>query len=184
MAELANTAEIHALAPWDAQLLQMKVSPEGTLIGLSYFDTGLRESYGITVAILERGRKKILAPGRLEKIYPGDRLFVIGNEEQIGRSRELIERTTDSEPSDPLSLDFGLEFFVLNDAAPVVGKSVRDSGLRERVQGLSSPGFTRMTLDPDQIKQCHTVASPLLFDLKRVTFFGFTLSLVFVCRKS
>jgi CPA2 family monovalent cation:H+ antiporter-2 len=134
--ELARTMAVPPLAPWDAQLVELTVASDSPHVGQTYQDAHLRENYGITVALVERGKRKILAPNRDERIYPGDHLFVIGNEEQIIQAREQLEKTDDRAAMEDLSEDFGLEFMIVEPQSQVVGKSIRECGLRERVDGL------------------------------------------------
>lgn len=133
--ELNRTSGMQQLAPWDAHLEELRISAESPHLAQTYAEAGLREQYGITVAMVERGSRKILAPGREERILPGDLLFVIGTEDQVLRARAALEIQAE-QSAEAVSEDFGLEFFILEPDSPYCGKSIRDSGLRENVEGL------------------------------------------------
>ncbi|MFN7728025.1 MAG: cation:proton antiporter [Bdellovibrio sp.] len=133
--EMASARSAPALAPWDAQLVEIRLSPEAPVIGQTLMESKLKEEYGITIALIERGAKKILAPQREERLYPSDKLFVIGNEDQVLLARSYLE-TTVLPDSEDLLLEFGLDSFQLSPASKAVGKNIRECGLREELEAL------------------------------------------------
>lgn len=123
-----------ALAPWDAHLAELKVDPDSKAVGRSLAELGLREKLGITVALIERGRHQILAPKKDTLLMAHDRVSVIGTDEQIAALASLLAATDPVLPEP--NLQFGLENLVLSASSPFVGKTIRDSGVREAVDGL------------------------------------------------
>lgn len=123
------------LAPWDAQLTEIEVSPASEFVGMNLMRAQLKEKFGVMVALIERGHTRLLAPGRETLILPGDRLSVIGTDEQIERARKAL-----AEPLPDLVVDGSPEYslfsYSLRAPSPWVGKRIRDSGLREQVHGL------------------------------------------------
>lgn len=133
--ELEKKARTPQLAPWNANLIELTISTYSSIIAKSLKESALKEKFGITIAMIERGEKRILAPNRDELLLPGDRLFVIGTEEQLVAAREEIER----KPSGALpSLEgnFGLDSIVLTPEDKFVNRPIRECGLREAVNGL------------------------------------------------
>lgn len=124
-----------ALAPWDAHLVELAVEPNSPCIGRTLMDLKIRETYGVTVALIERGRKRITAPDRSVALFPGDRLAVIGTDEQIQRFAHALQ-----EPTLPAGHDqedqYHLERVELGEELRLFGKTIRDSGLRELTKGL------------------------------------------------
>lgn len=128
-----NNQDRPLLAPWDASLVEFVVSPNATIVGSTLAEARIKERFGVTVALIERGHERILAPGRDHLIMPMDRLFVIGSDDQLSQARSLIEdsREYEQEPG-----AFGLESILLSENSRYLGRSIRDSGLREDINGL------------------------------------------------
>ena len=121
-----------AIAPWDAHVAKLTVSPDSELVGRTLAHARVREIFGVTVAMLERGGRGVAAPQAFEVLFPHDRLHVIGTDAQIEEFRAVIEK-----PSEVPA----------HDAAPMVlspwsvpgafvGRSIRDSGIREQSDAL------------------------------------------------
>ncbi|MEI7973826.1 MAG: cation:proton antiporter, partial [Bdellovibrio sp.] len=123
-----------ALAPWDAHLAELRVDPDSMAVGMSLAELGLREKMGITIALIERGRRQILAPKKDALLMAHDRLSVIGTDEQIAALASVLV-APDPALSEP-NLHFGLDHVVLSASSPFVGKTIRDCGVREIVDGL------------------------------------------------
>jgi CPA2 family monovalent cation:H+ antiporter-2 len=139
------------LAPWDATLTEYIISPNSQLVGKTLQGSSIKEKYGITIALMERGVKKIIAPGRDELLMPFDRLFLIGTEDQLAKIRSEIEIKVEDIYEDENLDVYGLESFILTNHSPFVNKTIRECGLREYVGGLIV-GIERngqRTLSPD-----------------------------------
>jgi monovalent cation:H+ antiporter-2, CPA2 family len=134
--EVAQKAqEPPVLAPWDAHLAELRVSSDSPLMGKKFSDLLIRERFGVTIALIVRGRQTIPAPGRSEVLYPADILRVLGTDEQISRFKEQC----DGDESDLIvnpGIDFELKSIFVKTNARFVNKTIRDCGLREATQGL------------------------------------------------
>lgn len=144
-----ETATLPHLAPWDAHLTSLEVTATSPLIGHTLEENRIRERFGISIALIERGGRKIPAPGRHEKIFPFDTLFVIGTDEQIIKFRQEVETLDTSTPDEELNYVLVPHLIVPN--SHYIGRTIRDSGIREKSQGLIV-GVERQgerTLNPD-----------------------------------
>lgn len=138
------------LAPWDAHLTELKVAPNANLCGRTLSEAALRERFGISVALIQRGRKLIPAPHGLERIFPGDLLHVIGTDEEIQRLRTecddeaLTEAATDRN-------SYELRRVLVDAEDSFLGRTIRESGLRELTEGLvvGIEKDGQRTLNPD-----------------------------------
>ena len=136
---------IPQLAPWDAHLSRVQVSPDSDLVARRLSEIGVREKFGVTVAMIERGSRQILAPRRDEFVMAFDRLIVIGTDEQLTRFAAVVEaRVGDEEAGGasvggatiPVATKYELKSVSLGAHHRWVGKSIRDSGIREASDGL------------------------------------------------
>ena len=126
------------LTPWDAHLSRIKISTESRFLGESLEVLRLREKYGINIAFIERGNRLIYAPSREEKLYPHDEIGVIGTDHQLQRFTRMVEsREEENNPEvDALAEEISLEKIVVDEHTALKGKTIRDSGIRERTKGL------------------------------------------------
>ncbi len=123
------------LAPWDAAMTEFVVSPNSSIIGKTLQESELKENFGVTVALIERGHKKIMAPGRDSLLMSYDHLYLIGSDTELGEAKRVIE-ATDFHLEPPEHANYGLESFILSTVSPYIEKTIRDCGLRENIEGL------------------------------------------------
>ncbi|WP_266203767.1 cation:proton antiporter [Pontibacter kalidii] len=128
----------HTLVPWDAHLTSFDVSPESVVVGKSMLELQIRELYGVNVAVIERGDRTIMAPTRHERIFPGDRIYIFGTDEQIGAFKQFIETETGTTApnGEAGKEDIELQMLVVSADSTLLHKTVRQSGVRERTKGL------------------------------------------------
>ncbi len=133
-----SVSKIDKLTPWDAHISYFDVAPDYSfIIGRNLSNLQLREHYGVNIVLIERGEKSILAPARDEVIYPGDRIAVIGTDEQLTLFKDMLEAVPAVEETAPLSKDdVALIPVTVEPGFPYLGQSIRESGVREKTQGL------------------------------------------------
>ena len=122
------------LSPWDAHLTQYEINPAADFLGKSLEELQWRERYGINIAYIERGDEMKYAPARTEKLFPFDRIGVIGTDQQLVEFGNIMEY-----PEKVLSADKDmvvLEKIVINEGTQLKGKTIRGSGIRELTDGL------------------------------------------------
>lgn len=124
------------LAPWDAHLVRLEIKPESHIIGKSLEQLGIRENFGVTIALIERGSKKITAPSRHQQLFPNDKIAVIGTDEQIHKFKEHIEFDDTKSLAEEKNLSYTLQAILIDTASPYCGLTIRDSGIRENSHGL------------------------------------------------
>lgn len=123
------------LTPWQATMAEFVLAPNSELVAKTLEQGRLKENFGITVAMIKRGEKMILTPGRNDLLLPFDTLYVIGTDEQLAQARVLIE-PSGREESPYIPDSFGLASLVLGKESPYINKSIRDCGIRDHVMGL------------------------------------------------
>ena len=134
-AGLAEKEKVPDLAPWNATLSEFKLTSSSPLIAKTLQESRLKETYGVTIAMIVRGENRILAPMGESLLLPGDQLFLIGTDDQLVAARAVIEKQPLTDLP-PISSSFGLNPLQLLATDSFVGKTIRDCGLRESVQGL------------------------------------------------
>ena len=76
----------------DLHLAYIEVGAYCPFVGDKLKDTGLRSDYGVSVASIQRDNIFMPLPSSDARIFPGDVLGVIGNDEQIKHLNDDIER--------------------------------------------------------------------------------------------
>lgn len=124
------------ILPWDSHLTEVTVAPESKLVGQSLIDLKIREQYGVNIAMIERGKLSIPTPNREERLYPNDKLLIIGTDDQLAHVKPLFEGEIKEDASAAVKQDMSLQKVVINSKSPIFGQTIRDSGIREKTQGL------------------------------------------------
>ena len=122
------------LAPWDAHIVPLIVPPAASCVGKTLIQLRWRETIGVNVVMIKRGDHHIPAPRREEMIFPGDELLVLGTDYQIQKLKVLIRPETEIPQNDVV--DVALYNYLLPEGNPLIGKTIRDTGLREKANAL------------------------------------------------
>lgn len=124
------------ILPWDTHLAEITIAPESDIVGKSLVELAVREKYGVNVAMIERGSKMIPTPGRDERLYPNDKVMLIGTDDELAAVQELfISKAHNEDMSFPKN-DMTLQKIVVSTTSPILGETIRASGIREKTQGL------------------------------------------------
>jgi CPA2 family monovalent cation:H+ antiporter-2 len=125
------------ILPWDSHLVELNIAPESKLVGKTLMELAIREKYGVNIAMIERGKTIIPTPGRDERLYPHDKILVIGTDDQLASVQSLFEGKDDETDDVPFpKKDMTLQKVVINSQSPVYGFSIRNSKIRDITQGL------------------------------------------------
>lgn len=136
--DLANAVKnkaIPPLAPWNAHIANTVVAPESEMAGRTLEELKVRERFGVTIAWITRGRRVIPAPGRQERLLPGDQIAFIGTDEQLEAFGDCLEQK-ERRAGPSQGGHYGLSSLLVKEGSSLAGVTIRDSGLRERTQGL------------------------------------------------
>jgi CPA2 family monovalent cation:H+ antiporter-2 len=139
------------LAPWDNSLASLTVSEDSPLINKNLQDCEVRQKYGINIVAIQRKHNLIVSPRGGEFLLPYDKLVVLGTDEQLDAFRKVIETPEFVPQSQDMLSNFILKPFLLKPDSALIGKSIRDSQIREMASGLVA-GLERLgqqILNPD-----------------------------------
>jgi CPA2 family monovalent cation:H+ antiporter-2 len=127
----------HTITPWDAHLAHFDVLPEFSQAGKQLQELKLREHFGVNIALIERGNLSIITPDRYERLYPGDKLSVIGTDDQLARIKELFEKIVVDNPDAHVQEDaITLQNFTVTRDSRLYNLTIRQSGIRETAKAL------------------------------------------------
>jgi len=127
------------------------IPPESPYAGKQLKNIPIRQKYGVNIAKVVRGSRRILVPSPEEYIYPYDEVLAIGTRDEVKRFVEdmsNVETTSASLEPD----DFVLDAFELQQGCYLDGKVLRDTNMRQHgcmVVGIERDGQSLMSPKPD-----------------------------------
>lgn len=134
--QLEKKDNLEELIPWDAHIAHFQVVAESPIVGKTLRELALRERFGVNIAMLERGNRVVMAPGRHEQVFPSDKLSAIGTDEQLDNFRKFLDEIPQRPSNQQQKQEVTLKQFVLKPDSPLLGQSIRDSKIRERTKGI------------------------------------------------
>ncbi|HYG39568.1 MAG TPA: cation:proton antiporter [Cytophagales bacterium] len=149
--EKDNSKTNQQFVPWDTHLTTLEVTPESPLVGKTLVELAVREKYGVNIALIERGKRTIAMPERNVRLYPGDKISVIGTDEQLKKFRPLAEAMSNGADFLEEKPDISLKKILITSNSFLLGVSIRASGIREKTHGLvvGIERDSRRILNPD-----------------------------------
>lgn len=138
----------------DLHLAYITVGSGCEFVGERLKNSNVRSRFGVNIVSVQRGALTISVPGGERRIFPGDVLGVIGTDEQIERVLPVIEKEYVPRPDETAPHDFRLVKLQLSDHSPLIGKTPRNSGLRDNYDTLVvavQRGDSYIDQDPDII---------------------------------
>ena len=122
------------LTPWDGHMSTFEIAAESSLAGKTLRQLHIREDLGINIAFIKRGDLTIQIPNKLDQLFPGDEICVIGTDEQVEQFSDYLKQKEIKEPA-KVDNNLVLKQIELNNEE-FIGRSVGQSKLRERTNGL------------------------------------------------
>jgi CPA2 family monovalent cation:H+ antiporter-2 len=124
------------LSPWDAHMVDLEVNPHADYIGKKLITLAWREIYGINIAYIKRGELIIYAPGRDNRLLPFDHVGIIATDDQMQIFKPIFDAVESLGNEDETIEDIILQKIVVDEHNQLKGRSIRESSIRERTNGL------------------------------------------------
>lgn len=131
-----NAALQSTLQPWDAHIIEMEIHPHAEYVGKKLSELSWRERFGINIVYIRRGDKLIHVPGRNNILLPFDRVGIISTDEQMQHFKPVFDAAEVISNSTAGISDISLHKLLVDEHTKLKGLNIRDSGLRERTNGL------------------------------------------------
>ena len=120
----------------DIELTSVVVSPYSRYIGKSLGELSFRQEFGVNVVAIVRGDLKIYIPKSSERIYPQDKLAVVGTDRQLQKFRDEIESPQGVPGTEEMYQEMNLHSFTVNEAFHFLDKSIVQSRLGEKYDSI------------------------------------------------
>lgn len=107
--------------------------PVGSLwAGKTLRDLSLRQSFGVHVSSILRGNHRLNIPDGRTRIYPCDKLQVIGSDEQLTNISKAVNKDVYGDDIDLEKREMKLRQMGISGGSPFVGKTLAESGIRDK----------------------------------------------------
>lgn len=116
----------------DIHISCFDVPEDSTWSGKSLRELHLRQRFGVDMSSIMRGSQRLNIPNGDTIIFPGDKLQVIGNDEQL--QKFALSLTNDIYPED-LEIEkreMKLRQLIIGSKSEFCGKSLQESGIRDK----------------------------------------------------
>jgi CPA2 family monovalent cation:H+ antiporter-2 len=123
-------------SPWDAHMIDLEINPLAKYVGKTLVELGWREKYGVNIAYIKRGNKLIYAPGRNSRLLPFDSVGIIATDEQMQAFKPVFDTNEQVTGKEQDVEDIIVQKFVVDEHNKLKGLTIRDSGIREKTNGL------------------------------------------------
>ena len=132
--------------------------PEDTLwAGRTLGELRFGNKFGIHVSSILRGRQRINIPGAETILFPGDRIQVIGTDDQLTAFSSAMQKSVLPDDPDIEKREMRLRHVIITSTSPFVGKRLKESGIREHygcmVVGIEEGKENLSRPNPDHVFQ-------------------------------
>lgn len=126
---------LQKLAPWEHELVSIKVSNHFPFIGQSLEECRLRPSFGINIVAIKRALKTLWLPSAQERILPDDELVILGEKTEIDNFREFAQHIeNDSTSSEQPELN--IQAVLIDNDHILNHHHISDRIVKEHLHGL------------------------------------------------
>lgn len=116
----------------NVHIADFDVPAGSTWAGSTLKQLGLGQKYGVHVSSILRAGRRFNIPEGDAVIFPGDRMQVIGSDEQLSTFGKAIEENVFEEDLELEKREMKLQRMVVTGSCPFLGKTLQDSGIRHK----------------------------------------------------
>lgn len=116
----------------DVHISDIDVPADTAWAGKSLRELGLSNLYGVHVSSILRGHRRINIPGGDDKVFPGDRLQVIGSDEQLTAFSKAVSGNVAEADPDVEKREMHLRQIVIDKNGRFSGRTLGESGIRDK----------------------------------------------------
>lgn len=115
----------------DLHQAEFTISPSFRLVGRTIAENEIRTIYHINILAITRGGQCIMTPQGSERLYPYDRLTVMGTDDDLTSFRNFLQDNTGKQQDDmPRTPVMKLEAVTLDADTPLIGQTIRQADLQ------------------------------------------------------
>ena len=115
----------------DIHIADFDIPQNSSWVGKSLRELNLGRNYGVHVSSILRGSNRQNIPDGDARLFPMDRIQVIGSDEQLAVVAHAIEHDLVGEDPDIELREMKLRQLIVTAKSPFVGKTLQESGIRD-----------------------------------------------------
>ncbi len=114
----------------DIHIAEFDVPMDSLWMGSTLKQLNLGHKYGVHITSIMRANNRLNIPDGDYVIFPGDKLQVIGSDEQLSKFSSALEREVFTEDYELEQREMKLKQLVIGTDSPFIGKTLIESGIR------------------------------------------------------
>ena len=123
----------------DLHLADFEVKQNSPSMGKSLRELNFRQKCNVNVVTIIRGDQRINIPGGNERLYPFDKLVVVGSDNDLEHFRQYLEeryKQSSAERSAMRRREIRMEQITISEGSCLIGRSIIQSGIRDKAACL------------------------------------------------
>ena len=116
----------------DIHIADFDIPQNSLWTGRTLKELNLGRKYGVHVSSILRGSNRMNIPSGEDRLYPFDRIQVIGSDTQLAAFRSAIEKNVEDEDYELEKREMKLRQLIIGSDSPFIGKTLEESGIRSR----------------------------------------------------
>ena len=116
----------------DLHLADFEIKQNSPSMGKTLKELNFRQKCNVNIVTIIRGGKRINIPGGNERLYPFDKLVVVGADDDLTHFRKYIEeRYKESMNNLQETKEVNMEQFFISEGSGLIGRTILESGIRD-----------------------------------------------------
>ena len=120
----------------DLHLADFEIPGESAWAGKTLLALNFGKQFGVHVVSILRGKKRINIPGASVRLFPEDKIQVIGTDEELNQFGTEMEKASALDTNVVEKSETILRQFRVDEQSEFLGKTMRESGIREKYHCL------------------------------------------------
>ncbi|MDR1727430.1 MAG: cation:proton antiporter [Acidobacteriota bacterium] len=136
----------------DLRVEEVEIAQNSAVIGKTLRELDFKQSVGVNIVSIIRGAEKVNIPDGNERLYPLDKIVVVGSDEEIQECMKRVEKYRTARHAEAVH-HIVLSQYVIEARVPLAGKTIRELNTRERAEcmiiGIDRKGHSLASFDAD-----------------------------------
>lgn len=121
----------------DLHLADFEVKPNSPSTGRTLKELNFRQKCNVNVVTIIRGERRVNIPGGEERLFPYDKLVVVGSDDDLNRFRHYLEeRYRNAASHTEETNEVNMEQFIITEGSRLIGRTILESGIRDKATCL------------------------------------------------
>ena len=116
----------------DVHIADFEVPADSLWMGKTLRELNLGHQFGVHVSSILRANRRLNIPDGSDVIFPGDRLQVIGSDQQLTAFRHALQNEVYDDDPELEKREMLLRSMMIAANSPFIGKTLQESGIRDR----------------------------------------------------